>query len=439
MKSRPISAVKSLTIIVLIGGVMLSAPAYFFPAPPKRITIATAFKGASFEFYGRRYKERLERLGLQVELRETAGAVENVKLLQDPKSGVDIAFVTGGVSDASKAPNILSLGTVYLQPYWIFYNAKETFTNFGQLKSTRIAVGPEGSGTKFSAEAVLGKVGVNTKTATMLAYAGNEAVEALDKGLVDAVWIIGSPRANAVQALLRNPQVKLMSIPLAEAFTRLMPDLVRLTLPQGVIDPENNMPPNDVTILASTTKIIVRNDIHPQIVYAMLRTMTEEHSNADIFHKSGEYPMSVDSEYPMAATAVEYYKNGPSFLHRHLPLWLTVHVQRFIALLIAAVAIGVPVFSYVPRVYRWALKHRTRILYGRIGVIEKALQTDLSQDQVIELQKEIESIDRAASALQLPRRHLDLLFGLKVHINLVRTRVSVRREEIKRTMASSAN
>ena len=102
-------------------------------------------------------------------------------------------------------------------------------------------------------------------------------------------------------------------------------------------------------------------------------------------------------------------------------------------------SIGVPVFSYIPRVYRWVLKHRTRILYGRLGVIEKALQTDLSQDQVIELQKEIESIDRAASALQLPRRHLDLLFGLKVHINLVRTRVSVRREEIKRTMASSAN
>ncbi len=166
--------------------------------------------------------------------------------------------------------------------------------------------------------------------------------------------------------------------------------------------------------------------------------MIEEHSVADFFQKNKEYPIGIDPEYPMAETAVEYYKNGPSFLHRHLPLWLTVHAQRFIALLIAAIAIGVPVFSYLPRVYRWALKHRTRILYGRLGLIERALQTELSAEQVAELQKEIESIDKGASGLSLPRRHLDLLFGLKVHINLVRGRLATRLSELKNPAARMA-
>lgn len=423
-------------LVICLAGTS-AALSYFYPAPPKRITIATAFRGASFDFYGRRYKERLERLGLKVDLRETAGAVENVRLLQDPTSGVDIAFVTGGVSDSTKSPDILSLGTVYLQPYWIFYVADETFTDLAQLKGKRIAVGPVGSGTQHSAVGVLGAAGVNATTSTMLPYAGNEAVKALEDGKVDVVWIIGAPRATAVQSLLRNPKVKLLSIQMADAFTRLMPDIVRLTLPQGVVDMGNNIPARDVTILASTTKIIVRNDIHPELVYMLLRTMIEEHSGSDIFQRNGVYPQGIDSEYPMAASAVDYYRNGPSFLHRHLPHWLTVHAQRFIAFLIAILAIGIPVFSYVPRIYRWALKHSTRVQYGRIGVIERAMQSELSLDQILEFLREVEGIDRAATRLALPRRHLDLLFSLKVHINFVRTRLSAQRDEIMRATATA--
>ena len=102
---------KAVIVAVALIAVSITTLVYLYPAPPNSVTIATAFRGASFEFYGRRYKERLERLGLKVELRETAGAVENIALLQDPKSGVDIGFVTGGVSDASRAPDLLSLGT----------------------------------------------------------------------------------------------------------------------------------------------------------------------------------------------------------------------------------------------------------------------------------------------------------------------------------------
>ena len=405
---------------------------YLYPAPPNSVTIATAFRGASFEYYGKRYKERLERLGLKVEIRETAGAVENVALLQNPKSGVDIGFVTGGVSDASRAPDLFSLGTIFIQPFWIFYIADEHYTSFEQLKGKRIAVGPPGSGTQFSAESVLGKAGINSSTATMTPFAGNDAAAALDAGTVDVVWIIGAPRVSAVQALLRNPKVKLLSMPMAEAFTRTMPELVKITLPQGAIDIEKTIPPHEVTLLATTTKVVVRNDFHPELVYPLLQTMIAEHSGSDIFQKTGEYPMAMDTEYPLAAAAADFYKYGPSLLHRHLPLWLTTHAQRLIALFIAAIAIGVPFFSYVPRVYRWVLKHSTRSVYGEIGRIEKALSADLSVEQLRRFQKELEALDHEASRLRFPRRHLDLMFSVKVHINLVRSRLASRIDNLNR-------
>ncbi|MGB9261316.1 MAG: TAXI family TRAP transporter solute-binding subunit, partial [Pseudolabrys sp.] len=171
-----------------------------------------------------------------ITLRETAGAVENVKLLQDPKSDVQIAFTTGGVSDAKRAPDVLSLGTVYTQPFWIFYSSNEPLDRLAQLKGKRIAVGPVGSATRFTAEQILGKGGVNAETATFLPFAGLAADKALKDGQVDAVWIIGVPEATAVQSFLRNPNVRLMSFPTAEAFTRIFPDLIRLVLPQGVVD-----------------------------------------------------------------------------------------------------------------------------------------------------------------------------------------------------------
>jgi TRAP-type uncharacterized transport system substrate-binding protein len=187
-----------LAAIAGILGVVSLTLSYFIPAPPSKIVMATAFKGASFEYYGRQYREIFARSNVVLELRETAGAVENVRLLQDPKSDVQIAFVTGGVSNGKSAPGLLSLGTVYNQPFWIFYSSIEPFDRLSGLKGKRIAVGPEGSATRLSAEKILGKGGVNSQTATLLPFAGLGAVKALSENKVDVVWIIGSPDATAV-------------------------------------------------------------------------------------------------------------------------------------------------------------------------------------------------------------------------------------------------
>src|SRR5262249_37506725 len=116
---------KALVAMVgIIGNVSLEL-LYFIPAPPSKVTMATVVRGSSFEYYGRQYREILERSNIELELRETAGVFDSVRLLQNPKSGIQIAFVVGGVSDGKHAPGLLSLGTVYNNPYWIFYSSNE--------------------------------------------------------------------------------------------------------------------------------------------------------------------------------------------------------------------------------------------------------------------------------------------------------------------------
>jgi hypothetical protein len=364
-----------------------------------------------------------------LELRETAGAVENLRLLEDTKSGVHIAFVTGDYSDSSHAPGLLSLGPIFIVPFWVFYSSTEPIDRLSQLKGKRIAVGPIGSGTRYSAERILSKGGVNSETATLLPFAGLEAAGALKDGKVDAAWFNAGPDAPAVQALLTSPSVRLMDFPMTEAFTRIFPDLVRLVLPKGVIEIDPPNPPNDVTLLGTTSKVLIRDDLHPGIVQLLSQTMKEEHGGPGLFQRSGEFPMSTDPGYPMAQVAIDYYKNGPSLLAKYLPFWVAIYTRRTIALLIATLAIVLPVFGFAPRLYGWFVQERLRKLYRRLRIVEQALKGELTVPQAEALQSDLADIDRVASAV--PMRHSDLFFIFRHHLDQTRSRLASRLVEAR--------
>jgi TRAP-type uncharacterized transport system substrate-binding protein len=415
--------------LLCVGILSWLALEYLVPSPPSRITIATGPKGSSFDYFGRRYRARFARVGINLELRQTVGALENLQLLEDPKSGVDIGFTTGGISNASQAPDLLSTGLIYNVPFWIFHPSSVSLDGLPQLKGKRIAVGPEGSGTRFTAERILSKANVNAKSATLVPLEGNAAIEALDDGKVDAVLIVGGSDAPAVRALLTNPRVRLMDFPTAEAFTRIFPDLVRLVLPKGAIEIDPPNPPNDVTLLGTTAKVLIRDDLHPAIVQLLARTMKEEHSGLGLFQHSGEFPASFDPEYPMAQVAVDYYKNGPSFLAKYLPFWMTIYAQRLIAFSVATIAIVFPAFSFAPRLYEWIVQSRLRGLYRRLRVVENASQTHLTASQISALQDELADIDKATSTV--PMRNSDLYFMLRYHLNQTRSRLAEANEADK--------
>jgi hypothetical protein len=141
----------------------------------------------------------------------------------------------------------------------------------------------------------------------------------------------------------------------------------------------------------------------------------------DIFQRAGEFPTQTDPEYPMAASAVDYYKNGASFLQRHLPLWMSLHVKRAFAVLVAAVAIGIPLLNFAPKLYQWFLDDHMRKLYRRLRMIEEASQTEQTTAHLVALQAELEKIDRAARVL--PRRHSSLFFDFNRHIESTRARL----------------
>ncbi len=107
-----------LAAILCVVALVWAALWYFIPAPPSSITIAAGIKGGAFEQFAESYREKLARHHVKLELRFTAGGLENLTLMNDPSSGVDAAFLFGGVSNSTQAPEVMSLGRIDYAPYF---------------------------------------------------------------------------------------------------------------------------------------------------------------------------------------------------------------------------------------------------------------------------------------------------------------------------------
>ena len=55
--------------------------------------------------------------GITLDVRATDGSLDNVKRLLDPGSGVDVALLQGGVTNSREAPNLVSLGRLFVERY----------------------------------------------------------------------------------------------------------------------------------------------------------------------------------------------------------------------------------------------------------------------------------------------------------------------------------
>ena len=134
------------------------------------------------------------------------------------------------------------------------------------------------------------------------------------------------------------------------------------------------------------------------------------HSGPEIFQRSGEFPNGTDAEYPVTPTAIDFYKNGPSYMQRHLPLWLSVHVQRAIAVLVAGVAVGIPLFHYLPLLYKWSTRPRLLDRYGQLKALEASFDAGPSNKLLTETQAEVERIEYAVSHIRIPLTFTDQLY-----------------------------
>ena len=94
--------------------VLALAGAWFLVSSiPHRVVLASGLQDGLYHQYAQRYKEILAREGMTVEERMTGGAEDNEQLLHNPKSGVDVAFMHGGIVRPQERGNLTMLMALY--------------------------------------------------------------------------------------------------------------------------------------------------------------------------------------------------------------------------------------------------------------------------------------------------------------------------------------
>jgi TRAP transporter TAXI family solute receptor len=410
--------------IVLLAGIgFVVAYQFVEPAPPKKIVISTGSESGAYYQFAQRYATILARDGITLEVRSSAGSLENIERLKQGE--VQVGFVQGGVvppkedPDAEDDSGLLSLGSLFYEPVWVFYRGDKELTRLTELKGKRIAIGQEGSGVRQLAQQLLTANDIPAGD-HLVPLAGLKAAEELQQGRIDAAFIIAAETAPVVQVLIRSPGVKLMSFAQDRAYQRRFPFLTKLTFPRGVADLVRDFPPDDIKVLAPTANLIIRDDLHPALQTLLLRTASEVHGKSGFFQDAGEFPAYMDQMLPLSPDAARYFKSGPPFLQRYLPFWLAVLVDRLIVMLVPIFALLIPLLKVAPAIYNWRVRSKVFRVYGELKFLEDDLRDHFDPAKLADYRSRLDALDDEASALHIPLGFTDLAYTLREHVNLVR-------------------
>jgi TRAP transporter TAXI family solute receptor len=410
--------------IVLVAGIGF-AFAYQFvePAPPKTIVITTGGESGAYYQFAKRYATILARNGITLEVKASAGSLQNIERLKADEA--QIAFVQGGVvppkadPDAEDDSGLLSLGSLFYEPVWVFYRGDKDLTRLTELRGKRIAIGQEGSGVRQLAQQLLDANDIPLDD-RLVPVAGLSAAEELQQGRIDAAFIIAAESAPVVQVLIRSPGIKLMSFAQDRAYQRRFPFLTKLTFPRGVADLVRDFPPDDIKVLAPTANLIVRDDLHPALQTLLLQAASEVHGKSGFFQDAGEFPAYMDQMLPLSPEAARYFKSGPSFLQRYLPFWLAVLVDRLIVMLVPIFVLLIPLLKVAPAIYNWRVRSKVFRIYGELKFLEDDLKNHFDPAKLGDYRNRLDAIDDEASVLHVPLGFTDLTYTLREHVNLVR-------------------
>ena len=395
------------------------------PAPPGTMVMSTGPVDGGYHMFALRYREILARDAVDLQLRTSAGSQENISRLVDDQSDVEVGFLQGGSAYSANAPALVSLGSIYYEPLWVFYRGAEIH-DFGGLRGKRLGIGPEASGTRALALQLLAVNAAVMPPTQLRPEEPKQAIDLLLGGKLDAVFLVAPPESPLVEQLVAAPGIKLLSLDRAEAYTRRFPALTKLTLPQGVFDFVNNSPPHDVTLLSSTATLLADQGLHPALAYLLMRAASEVHGGAGLLRKAGEFPAPLNSEFPLSAEAQRYYKAGPPFLQRYLPYWAAVLVDRLWLTLLPVLALLIPLGRIIPAVYRWRVRSRIYRWYARLKELELQLDDNASPEQFKELLVHLDEIERAVNRINTPLAYTDNLYAFRQNVNLVRQSVRAR-------------
>lgn len=409
-------------IIVLVIAAFYTTSRFIEPPVDKKLVIATSHNKGQYHKYALMYKSLLEEEGVKVEIINTAGSEENLKLLLDKK--VDIAFIQNGINHNGNKDLLYTLGNVFYEPLWLFYKSDTNLDYEVDFKGKRLSLGVEGSGVKFVSSVVLSLNGVDETNSDFVYLPINKSKKMLENGEIDGLFFIGDGNSFIVQNLLNNPEVKLFSFTRSKAYAKNLPFLKSLTLYEGSLDMYSNIPSYDIALLGSTASLVAHEDVKSELIRLFVKQMNKVHYEGGFFEELGEFPNIVNTQLQVHEDAYRYFTYGDTWLEKIFPYWVASNLDRLKILLIPLLTLLLPLFKGVMPLYVWTVRSKIYRWYDKINKLDEKINTSTKEERSM-INQELEKLKlEIQNHTKVPLAYMGEYYNLLLHIDLVKKKLS---------------
>jgi len=415
-------------IVLMVIAVIVAGYYLVDPAPGRTLDFSAGQDNTAYQEFATKYAQELAKNQIQLRIHKSQGSQENLHQISDPESIIDIGFVQSGSTNQAdaEAQGLISLGSLFYEPIWIFYRNKKDFTSLVELKGKRVNVGPDGYGVRRLFTQILSVNNLEESDIQVQQLESSAAAAALIEGKLDVLVMSSASDSLLVQMLLQTPGVKLFDFVQAEAYTRRFPFLSHVILPRGIVDLGRDIPSRDYHLISPTATLVAHESLHPALISLFLQAAKKIHGGANWFSKQAEFPSDRYTEIAVEKQAEKFYKNGTPFLQRYLSFWMSNFLERMWVVLLTLGALALPLSKIIPPLYVWRIRSRIYRWYGQLRSVEHAFDeaTPKQRKQIAQEQlQRLDAIEQKVNHISIPLSYAEELYGLRSHIQFVRKRV----------------
>jgi uncharacterized protein len=224
---RPWVVVAPSPAIVL--AVLYVAYRWIDPLPPRHLAIAAGPVASGYDNFARQYARILARDGVVLDIRNSAGAVEDLDLLREASSGVQAGLTTFGVTQPTDAGIFYSLGGIFDAVIFLFTGAPSPLPNSAIPRQAAFHW-HAGNRLAIALSQVLNAIDAFDASTRLVDLENAGAIEALIAGEIDLAIFPSELDGSLLRRALSISGIRLMNVAQAEAIAKAVPRLKHVVL-----------------------------------------------------------------------------------------------------------------------------------------------------------------------------------------------------------------
>lgn len=413
-------------LVLLVAAALLAAVFLIRPGVPREVTLLTGPEGSTEHEYGLRYADYLRDAGVRTNVVATSGTLENLRRTLEAGDAT-IAFLPAGAENVLEIPeeelDLVSLGSIYLEPLWLFMRPEAAVTSIEQLDGLRVVTGQPGTDS-------WGILTLMVRAASLTGRIEPVPAASLDidtlraaflDGRIDGLFIAGTPETPLIGTLLHSPLVVAVALRRTEAIVLRAPSLERVRIPAGAVDLARDIPPEDLELVAANVNLVAREDVSPAVVDLLMDAARRIHRERSLLSSAGAFPRPAGVTLPLEGRAERNYTEGPSPLRLVFPFWLATLLDRFLVLIVTALTAAFALLNVLPKLLKLPFTLASIRAYGRLEAVEKrAAEPGVDRDDLL---ADLHAIDESTAGMRVPAGDRTAYLELRQYLHDMRERI----------------